>query len=70
MNSPRALIQLSLEIHGVMHSGDLKAVSHSDAKDYARAHPEVAYEWWTEKTGPGTARVAWRLTLNRNEEKQ
>ena len=66
MSTPRDLIHLAIMLNGWTGTNDQnlpKKISHEDAKAYASLHSEVRYEWWTEKTGPGTARVGWRLTL-------
>ncbi len=54
-------IMLILELHGMATSEAWPSIPHTAAKRYAARHADVRYEWWTVKTGPGTAAVAWRL---------
>lgn len=65
MRDESAVIHLALALSGWCGSHD-SAVSSRAAKAYAQRHPDVRYEWWTEKTAPGQARVAWRLIKEKN----
>jgi hypothetical protein len=56
----RSLLDLGMALDGWL-SSDNCSVPSTAARRYAAEHPGVRYEWWSEKTGPGTARVAWRL---------
>lgn len=60
MDSNWTMIRLALMLRPLLDSHETTTTAAS-AREYAKNNEGVRYEWWTEKTGPGTARVAWRL---------
>lgn len=63
----RDLITLCLAVEGAIDSHNTLGVELSAAKAYVARNPQVRYEWWTEKVGPGLSVVAWRLTERAKE---